>query len=275
MIDLDFESSGGWIDSALSGLTSLILALVIFFIGRWIARSLSGLVNRILESRNTDEPLRHFIVAIVRAILTFIALMIALDFLGFDTTVLLTVFAAAGLAIGLALKDTLNNFAAGVMLILFKPFTMGDFVEAAGVAGVVEQIGIFSSQMKTGDNREIIVPNSHIYGGVIINASAKPTRRIDLTIGVGYGDDLQKAEQLLLACIAADHRILVDPEATVAVAELADSCVNFVVRPWVNSADYWAVRWHLLRQIKLSFDENGISIPYPQQEIHLHQVTKA
>lgn len=250
MIDLDFESSGGWIDTALSGLTSLILALVILFIGRWIARSLSGLINRILEWRNTDEPLRRFIVAIVRAILTFVALMGALDFLGFDTTVLLTIFAAAGLAIGLALKDTLSHFAAGVMLILFKPFTIGDFVEPAGeavvvgVVGIVEQIGIFSSQMKTGDNWEIIVPNSHIYGGVIINASAKPTRRIDLIIGVGYGDDLQKSEQLLLACIVADNRILVDPEATVAVAELADSCVDFVVRPWVNSADYWAVRWH-------------------------------
>lgn len=185
--------------------------------------------------------------AIVRAILTFVALMGALDFLGFDTTVLLTIFAAAGLAIGLALKDTLSHFAAGVMLILFKPFTIGDFVEAAGealIAGVVEQIGIFSSQMTTGDNREIIVPNSHIYGGVIINASAKPSRRIDLIIGVGYGDNLQKSEQLLLACIAADNRILVDSEATVAVAELADSCVDFVVRPWVNSADYWAVRWH-------------------------------
>ena len=185
--------------------------------------------------------------AIVRAILTFVALMGALDFLGFDTTVLLTIFAAAGVAIGLALKDTLSHFAAGVMLILFKPFTIGDFVEPAGeafVAGVVEQIGIFSSQIKTGDNREIIVPNSHIYGGVIINASAKPSRRIDLIIGVGYGDDLQKSEQLLLACIAADNRILVDPEATVAVAELADSGVDFVVRPWVNSAVYWAVRWH-------------------------------
>ena len=128
--------------------------------------------------------------------------------------------------------------------------------------------------MKTGDNRVIIVPNSHIYGDVIINASAKPTRRIDLTIGVGYNDDLQKSEQLLLQCIAADERILSEPEALVAVTELADSSVNFVVRPWVNAADYWDVRWHLIRQIKLTFDAEGISIPYPQQDIHLHQVPK-
>ena len=233
------------------------------------------MINRLLVARKTDAPLRQFLVTIVRVTLTFVALIAALEFLGFDTTVLLTVFAAASLAIGLAVKDTLSNFAAGVMLILFKPFTVGDFIEAAGVAGVVESIGIFSSHMKTGDNRVIIVPNSHIYGDVIINASAKPTRRIDLTIGVGYNDDLQKAEQLLLQCIAADKRILAEPEAIVAVAELADSSVNFVVRPWVNSADYWVVRWDLIRQIKLTFDAEGISIPYPQRDIHLHQASKA
>ena len=269
---MDFSFSEDWLDIALSGLTSLTVAIVIFFLGCWFARLLGDMIQRILVSRKIDVPLQHFIVTIVRVTLSFVSLMVALDFLGFDTSVLLTVFAAAGLAIGLALKDTLSNVAAGVMLILFKPFTIGDYVEAAGTAGVVEKIGIFTSQLKTGDNREIIVPNSHIYKGVIINASAKPTRRIDLIIGVGYGDDLQKAERLLLECIAADERILAEPVATVAVAELADSSVNFVVRPWVNSADYWVVRWHLIRQIKLSFDENGISIPYPQQDVHIHQV---
>jgi small conductance mechanosensitive channel len=263
---------GDLLEIVLANLINIPVAIIIFFVGRWVASVIAGMVNRLLVTRETDAPLRHFLVTIVRLTLTFVSLVAALEFLGFDTTVLLTVFAAASLAIGLAVKDTLSNFAAGVMLIVFKPFTIGDFIEAAGVAGVVESIGIFSSQMKTGDNRVIIVPNSHIYGDVIINASAKPTRRIDLTIGVGYNDDLQKAEQLLLQCIAADERILAEPVAVVAVAELADSSVNFVVRPWVNSADYWAVRWHLIRQIKLSFDENGISIPYPQQDIHIHQV---
>ena len=264
-----------WLDIVLANLINIPLGIIIFFAGRWIANLIAGMINRLLVARKTDAPLRQFLVTIVRVTLTFVALIAALEFLGFDTTVLLTVFAAASLAIGLAVKDTLSNFAAGVMLILFKPFTVGDFIEAAGVAGVVESIGIFSSHMKTGDNRVLIVPNSHIYGDVIINASAKPTRRIDLTIGVGYNDDLQKAEQLLLQCIAADKRILAEPEAVVAVAELADSSVNFVVRPWVNSADYWVVRWDLIRQIKLTFDAEGISIPYPQRDIHLHQASKA
>jgi len=248
--------------------------VAIFYIGRWLAQLTAYLVERNLKSRATDATLAGFIVSTIRVVLTFVALLIALDSLGVDTTALLTIFAAAGLAIGLALKDTLSNFAAGVMLIIAKPFTVGDFVEAAGVAGVVEKIGYFSSQMKTGDNRQIIVPNNHIYGGVIINASAKPTRRIDLIIGVGYGDDLQKAEHILLECIAADQRILTEPDATVAVAELADSSVNFVVRPWVRAADYWAVRWHLTKQIKLAFDENDISMPYPQQDIYLHQALR-
>jgi len=263
-----------WLDLGLANLINIPVGIVIFFLGRWMANLFAGMVKRILVARKTDAPLRDFLVTIVRVTLTFGALIAALEFLGFDTTVLVTVFAAASLAIGLAVKDTLSNFAAGVMLIVFKPFTIGDFIEAAGVAGVVESIGIFSCYMKTGDNRVIIVPNSHIYGDVIINASAKPTRRIDLTIGVGYNDDLQKSEQLLLQCIAADERILSEPEALVAVTELADSSVNFVVRPWVNAADYWDVRWHLIRQIKLTFDAEGISIPYPQQDIHLHQVLK-
>ncbi|MDB9753202.1 mechanosensitive ion channel [Oceanospirillaceae bacterium] len=271
---VDFAFTSAWLDIALDGLVNLSLAAIIFFIGWSSARLIAALVKRILISRGINDPLQYFIITITRVALTFVALMVSLDFLGFDTAVLLTVFAAAGLAIGLALKDTLSNVASGVMLILFKPFTIGDYVEAAGVGGVVEKIGIFTSQMKTGDNREITVPNSQIYGGVIINASAKQTRRIDLVIGVGYSDDLQKVEQLLLECITDDQRILTTPEPTVAVAELADNSVNFIVRPWVNTADYWLVRWHLIRQIKVSFDENGISIPYPQQDIHIHQVTK-
>ncbi|HCH32848.1 MAG TPA: mechanosensitive ion channel protein MscS [Oceanospirillaceae bacterium] len=268
-MDLSFSES--WFDIALDGAIAMAMAVAIFYIGRWLALLMAYVVGRSLKARATDATLSAFVSATIRVVLTFVALLIALDSLGVDTTALLTIFAAAGLALGLALKDTLSNFAAGVMLIIARPFTVGDFIEAAGVAGVVEKIGYFSSQMKTGDNREIIVPNNQIYGGVIVNASAKPTRRIDLIIGVGYGDDLPKAEHILLQCIAADQRILAEPDATVAVAELADSSVNFIVRPWVKATDYWAVRWHLTKQIKLAFDENDISMPYPQQDIHLHQ----
>ena len=262
-----FFTDANWLDWILS----LCVALIIFYVGRILAKLCAGIANKAMLARAIDEPLRLFIGALVRSSLTFVALLVALDYLGFDTTSLLALFAAAGLAIGLALKDSLSNFAAGVMLILFKPFGIGDFVEAAGTSGVVEGIGIFSTQMRTGDNRAIIVPNSHIYGGVIVNVSAKPTRRIDLVIGVGYEDDLQLVEQTLHQIIASEGRILAEPGVTIAVAELADSSVNFVVRPWVNSADYWDVRFALLGNIKASFDDKGISIPYPQQDVHVHQ----
>jgi len=262
-----FFTDANWLDWILS----LCVALIIFYVGRILAKLCAGIANKAMLARKIDEPLRLFISALVRSSLTFVALLVALDYLGFDTTSLLALFAAAGLAIGLALKDSLSNFAAGVMLILFKPFGIGDFVEAAGTSGVVEGIGIFSTQMRTGDNRAIIVPNSHIYGGVIINVSAKPTRRIDLVVGVGYEDDLQLVEQTLHQIIASEGRILAEPGVTIAVAELADSSVNFVVRPWVNSADYWDVRFALLGNIKASFDNKGISIPYPQQDVHVHQ----
>jgi small conductance mechanosensitive channel len=176
------------------------------------------------------------------------------------------------LAVGLALKDSLSNFAAGVMLILFKPFKIGDFVDAGGVAGVVEQISVFSTQFRTGDNKEIIVPNSHIYGGVITNVSAKPTRRIDMVIGIGYDDDMKKARDLIMQVLNSDERVLKDPAPVVAVSELGDNSVNFVVRPWVEAADYWAVQWEFLETIKETFDANGVSFPYPQQDVHMHNV---
>lgn len=264
----NYLTDTNWVD----WLLSILIAFIIFYVGRLLARLIANIADKAMTARQVDQPLREFIGALIRAVITFVALLVALDHLGFDTTSLLALFAAAGLAIGLALKDSLSNFAAGVMLILFKPFGIGDFVEAAGTAGVVESIGVFSTQMRSGDNRAITVPNSHIYGGVIINVSAKPTRRIDLVIGVGYDDDLKLVEQVLEAVVAADTRILTEPGTTIAVAELADSSVNFVVRPWVNAADYWDVRFALLRNIKTTFDEKGISIPYPQQDVHMHQV---
>ena len=195
----------------------------------------------------------------------------SLDQLGVDTTSLVAILGAAGLAIGLSLQDSLKNFAAGVMLLVFKPFKSGDFVEAGGTAGTVNKIGIFTSTMTTPDNKEIIVPNGAIYSGTITNFSAKETRRVDMVVGIGYDADLLKAKQVLQEMVEADPRILQEPAPTIAVAELADSSVNFVVRPWVQSADFWGVKFDFTEAVKLRFDKEGISIPFPQMDVHLHK----
>jgi small conductance mechanosensitive channel len=248
----------------------IALAIAIFIIGRWVARAVVRFTKRMMGKAQLEEMLVSFLGNILYMALLLVVVIAALDQLGIQTTSLLAVFGAAGLAIGLALKDSLANFSSGVMLIIFRPFKVGDFIEAAGQAGVVEEVRIFNTIMKTGDNREIIIPNSHIYSGPIINVSARPTRRIDLVFGIGYEDDILKAKQLIEAAFAADERILKDPAPAVAMAELADSSVNFNVRPWVKTGDYWAVRSDLLERIKLSFDASGISIPYPQQDVHMH-----
>jgi small conductance mechanosensitive channel len=264
--DMNMDQLVGW---TMPYVTNVIIAIGIYFFGMWIIKRITNLLLAIAKKSDMDESLRDFLSAIVRTLLGFIVILIAIEQVGIDTSSLLALFGMAGLAVGLALKDSLSNFSAGVMLILFKPFKNGDFVKAAGISGVVEKISIFSTQMKTGDNQEIIVPNSCIYGDVIVNVSAKPTRRIDLTIGISYEDNLKDAQNIMLDILAHDERILRDPSAVVAVNELADSSVNFVVRPWVKSADYWAVKWDLLEKIKITFDEKGITIPYPQQELHL------
>jgi small conductance mechanosensitive channel len=198
--------------------------------------------------------------------------MAAIAQLGIQTTSFIAVLGAAGFAIGLALQGSLGNFAAGVMMIIFRPFKAGDFVEAAGISGVVEEIKIFTTTLRTGDNKTIIVPNSNITSSIIVNYSAKPTRRVDLTVGVSYSDNLDKVREVISGIIAADDRVLVDPGPTIAVSELADSSVNFAVRVWVNGSDYWPVFFDLNETIKKRFDEEGISIPFPQQDVHVHQV---
>jgi small conductance mechanosensitive channel len=195
----------------------------------------------------------------------------ALGQIGVNTTSFAAIIGAAGLAIGFALQGSLSNFAAGVMLIIFRPFKAGDFVEAGGVAGVVEDVQVFATVIRTGDNKEITVPNSSITNGSITNYSAKPTRRVDMVFGIGYGDDIKQAKQILHDLVAADPRILADPPVTIAVSELADSSVNFVCRPWVNSGDYWPVLFDITENVKLEFDKNGISIPFPQTDVHVHQ----
>lgn len=252
-------------------IVDIAMALVIFFVGRWVAKQVVKLVERMLRKSKMEDMLINFVSSIVNVVLLLVVIVAALNQLGVDTTSLIALVGAAGLAIGLSLQDSLKNFAAGVMLIIFKPFREGDFVEAAGVSAVVEHIQIFNTIMRTGDNREVIVPNGAIYSGVITNYSARDTRRVDMVFGIGYDDDLRKAKEILNEIVAADERILPEPAPVIAVSELADSSVNFVVRPWVNSADYWAVLWDTTEAVKLRFDAEGISIPYPQMDVHLHK----
>jgi len=249
----------------------IALALVIFFVGRWVVKQVTKLLERVLRKAKVEDMLINFISSIANVVLLLFVIVASLNQLGVDTTSLIALVGAAGLAIGLSLQDSLKNFAAGVMLVIFKPFREGDFVEAAGVAGVVEHIQIFNTIMRTGDNREVIIPNGAIYSGVITNYSARDTRRVDMVFGIGYDDDLRKAKEILNEIIAADERVLQDPAPVIAVSELADSSVNFIVRPWVNSADYWAVLWDTTEAVKLRFDQEGISIPYPQMDVHLHK----
>lgn len=250
---------------------NIVMALAIFIIGKFIIGVLVRLAKKLMLKANVDNILVNFIGSIINTVLLLFVVIAALDQLGVDTTSMIALIGAAGLAIGLALQGTLQNLASGVMLIIFRPFGDGDFVEAAGVSGVVEQIGIFSITMRTGDNREIIIPNGEVYGGTITNFSKRPTRRVDMVFGIGYNDDIKKAKDILNRILEEDSRILKDPAPLVAVGELADSSVNFNVRPWCATGDYWAVYFDTLEKVKLTFDAEGISIPYPQMDIHQDQ----
>lgn len=250
---------------------NIALALLIFIVGRIVVGILIGLFGKVMARSKYDNMLVDFVKSILNAILMLFVVVASLDQLGVDTTSLVALLGAAGLAIGLSMKDSLANFAAGVMLLIFRPFKAGDYVEAGGTAGSVKNIGIFTSTFNTPDNKMVIVPNGAIYSGNITNFSAMETRRVDMVVGISYGSDLRKAKQILTEMMAADARILKDPAPQVAVAELADSSVNFVVRPWVKSADFWAVKFDLTEAIKLRFDEENIGIPFPQMDVHLHK----
>lgn len=248
---------------------NIAFAIAIFVVGRFVAKILVKAAKSLMEKAGVEEILRGFIGNILNVVLMVFVLIAALEKLGVDTTSIMAIFAAAGLAVGLALKDSLANFSAGVMLIMFKPFKVGDFINAAGVSGTVETIRIFNTVMRSGDNQEIIVPNSGIYGGNITNVTARDTRRIDLVIGIGYDDNIAEAKKLLEDIIAKNDKILTDPAPAIMVAELGESSVDLAVRPWVNTADYWGVRSEMLQRVKEVFDEKGISIPYPQRDLHL------
>jgi small conductance mechanosensitive channel len=250
----------------------VIIAIAIFIIGKYLARMTANLLKKALSRSGTDAMLIKFLGNIAYGILLVAVVLAAVDSLGVNVTSLMAILGAAGLAVGLALKDSLSNFASGVMIIIFRPFNIGDFITAGGSSGVVDEIGLFATLMHTGDNQRIIVPNSAILSGTIVNTSALSTRRIDLVIGIGYDDNIGQARDIIMGILEADERILKDPAAGVAVAELADSSINLNVRPWVNAADYWTVRPDLLENIKVQLDSAGISIPYPQQDVHMHEV---
>lgn len=249
----------------------ILLALAIFYVGRIVVGSVVGLIVKLMQSRQMDEVLVRFLSSILHWVLLLFVIIAALSQLGIDTTSMVALLGAAGLAIGLSLQGSLSNLAAGVLLITFRPFTKGDFVEAGNATGVIESMSIFTTTMTTPDNKEVIVPNSAILSNNIINFSARPTRRVDMVFGVAYGDDLRKAKQLLQEIITADERVLADPAPTIVVGELADSSVNILVRPWVKSADYWGVFWDTTEAVKLRFDEAGLSIPFPQVDVHIPQ----
>jgi len=229
-------------------------------------------LKRVFKRKSTDETLSKFVISLTRIVLLVVVILASLSTLGVETTSFVAIIGAAALAIGFALQGSLSNFAAGIMLIMFRPFEVGHFVEAGGATGTVEAIRIFNTVMTTPDNKTIIIPNSAITGGNITNFSAKDTRRVDMVFGIGYDDDIKKAKEIMEGIINADSRILKDPAPVVRVVELADSSVNFAVRPWVKSENYWGVYFDLIEGIKMSFDQNGISIPFPQTDVHLHQV---
>ena len=247
----------------------LLVAILILLIGKWIARKISKLIVKLLEKNDIDVTLIHFLENLIYYTLLIVVIIAAVGQLGINTMSFLTIVGAAGLAIGLALKDSLSNFASGVMLILFRPFRQGDVVNAGGVLGKVDKITIFNTILNTPDNQRMIVPNSAVTSNIITNVTANPTRRVDLVMGIGYDDDIPKAKEIMSRILGEDDRILTDPAPTIAVSELADSSVNFVVRPWVKTGDYWDVYFDLTEKIKITFDNEGISIPFPQSDVHL------
>jgi small conductance mechanosensitive channel len=246
-----------------------LAALAIFIIGRWVAKAIRRGLQRMMEKGGADPIIIGFVSSIAYVALLAFVVIAALGQLGIQTTSFIAILGAAGLAVGLALQGSLANFAAGFLMIIFRPFKVGDFVEAAGVAGVVKEIQIFTTTLKTGDNKTIIVPNAKISGDNIINYSAEENRRVDMTVGVAYDADLSKVKEVLNDIISKDARILSDPEPLVVVGELADSSVNFIVRVWTKGADYWGVKFDATEAIKNRFDEAGIGIPFPQRDIHI------
>lgn len=273
---MDLEKIGNEFVSLLSlyGLR-ILAALIILLVGNWIARALANAIERNLGRRNIDPTVCQFVARMAFALILIFTIVAALSNVGVQTASIIAALGAAGLAIGLALQGSLANFAAGVLMVLFRPCRVGDYVEAGGTAGTVTQISLFSTTMVTPDNKQVVVPNSNIMSDPITNYSAMSERRVDLTIGISYDADIRQAKRELEALLAADARVLTEPPPRVAVLELGDSSVNLVVRPWVKATEYWDVYFDLTEAIKLRFDEAGITIPFPQMDVHLHSRASA
>ena len=250
----------------------VLAAVVTLIIGWWISKMLVGILRRVMNNRKVDPMLTGFLCHIAYMGLLTVVVISALGQLGVETTSFVAVIGAAGLAIGFALQGSLANFASGVMIIFFRPFKVGDFIEGGGVSGLVQEILMFATVLKTRDNKRVIVPNSALTDGNITNYTAEPLRRVDMVFGISYSDEIPKAEEVLRGILADDERILSNPEPEVFMAGLGDSSVDFHVRPWVKTDDYFDVMFHVTREVKIRFDREDISIPFPQRDVHLHQV---
>jgi len=268
----EFLSNNGLDSSTFVALgKNIVIAILIFYIGRFATRMVVRGLRKVMQRQNIDKTLETFVCNLVRIALMVVVVIAAIGALGIQTTSFIAIFGAAGLAVGLALQGSLSNFAAGVLIVLFRPYRVGDFIDAAGISGTVEQVQILTTILKTPDNKQIIVPNSQIMDSIITNYSANETRRVDLTVGVSYDDDIDKVMATLRELVNAEERILDEPECLIKVQALADSSVNFVVRPWVKSADYWGVYFDLTEAIKKRFDAEDITFPFPQQDVHLYK----
>jgi small conductance mechanosensitive channel len=249
----------------------VIAAIIIFIIGRWVAKGITNFIKKLMNKSRTDQTLINFIGHLSYVTLLAFVIIAALNQLGIQTASFIAIIGAAGLAIGLALQGSLSNFAAGVLMIIFKPFKSGDYIEGAGVAGTVEEINIFTTQLKTSDNKTIIIPNSKLMGDNITNYTMKGTRRVDMVFGIGYEDDIDKARDIIQDIIIQDKRVLKEPKSMVAVSELAESSVNFIARAWTLTNDYSSFYFDTLEAVKKRFDAEGISIPFPQRDVHVYE----
>lgn len=263
------------VDRVIDGITGLgmqiLAAVVILVVGLWLAKKIRVLFVSALNKKEVDATLVGFFSSMLYGAIAIFVVIAAISKIGVQTTSFIAVIGAAGLAVGLALQGSLSNFASGVLLILFKPFKAGNFIKAGNEAGTVVEVGILMTELKTPDNVKIIMPNSQVMGGAITNFSAHPTRRVDMTVGVSYGDDLNKVKSIIEALLAADERVLDEPVPQVVVANLGESSVDFVVRPWVNAPDFWAFKFDFTKAVKENFDKEGVSIPFPQRDLHLFQ----
>jgi len=251
----------------------LLLAILTLVFGLWAIKIVSNVFTKGMEKSKVELSLQKFLTSLVSILLKVLLLISVASMVGIATTSFVAILGAAGLAIGLALQGTLANFAGGVLILFFKPYKIGDFIDAQGISGTVKEIQVFNTVLTTPDNKTIVVPNGVMSNGIITNMSTQPTRRVDMSFGIGYGDDIQKAKDVLRKLIESDERILKTPEPLVAVSQLADSSVNFAVRVWCNTGDYWGIFYDMQERVKIAFDKENLSIPFPQQDVHIVNYT--